>query len=621
MKYPDSLLNKVTRPARYCGGEWNSVQKDWEKAAIRFLLIYPDVYEIGMSNLAIQILYDILNKQSDVLCERTFSPWMDMEGGLRKSTLPLLSLENGRPLKQFDVIGFSLGYELTYTNVLNILDLAGIPVQSAERDSTCPLVIAGGSCCLNPEPLANFVDLFVIGEGEEVINELVDLLRCWKREGGSREDLLKQAAKIDGIYVPSLYDVLYNENGTVTHIEPRNGSAPGRVKRRIVQQLPYPPVRPLVPYLELVHDRAAIEIQRGCSRGCRFCQAGVIYRPVRCRPTDEVVKSAKELLQNTGYSELSLISLSTSDYPQIEELVKRLCPIAAALPLSISLPSLRFDSFSIGLMEALPSRKKSGLTFAPEAGSQRLRTVINKGLSQQSIIDTAGLAAERGWRNIKLYFMVGLPGETEADIKEIISLSKTILEAVRAAAGKQINLKISVTTFVPKAHTPFQWVPQEREEVLNQKFDILKAGLRRLGVSFSWQDPKVSLLEAVMARGDRRLGGVIYRAWKDGCRFDAWSEQFRFELWQEAFRKCGVAPSFYAHRQRPLVEVMPWNLIDTGVNEEFLKREYQFSLEDKETTDCAQGKCNACGLQGVMESCRRKLPQVCESSSVPCIKH
>ena len=605
MTYPDNILYQVTKPARYTGGEWNSIIKDWDKTNIRLALCYPDLYEIGMSNMALPILYDILNSQPDVLAERVFAPWTDMEAAMRKAGIPLLSLESGHQLKDFDIIGFSLDYELTYTNVLNILDLAQIPVLASERNDSHPLIIAGGSCCLNPEPMADFIDFFVIGEGEEVLLELVDSFRQWKKKKASREELLRQVAAIPGVYVPSLYRVEYQADGLVKSITPAAVEAEPVIERRIVTKLPPPVTRPVVPYIEIVHDRGAVEIQRGCTRGCRFCQAGVIYRPLRQRPQQEIIQAVGELIANCGYNEVSLVSLSTSDYPKIEELVASLARNYDNL--ALSLPSLRIDNFSVKLMDSLPSRRKTGLTFAPEAGSERLRRIINKGIAEEEILETAAAAFARGWRSLKLYFMLGLPTETMEDIEEIVQLVDKIRSSGRTAKGGMPQVRISLSTFIPKPHTPFQWVAQESAEQLSAKHELLKQGLRRKGSRLSWQDPEVSLLEAAMSRGDRRLGRVIYDAWRSGSTFDAWNERFNYQNWLDAFKKSGLEPGFYAQRERPLDEPLPWAHIDTGVTSAFLKQEYQRAIEGKETPDCHYKPCNACGLERWQADCQQKL--------------
>jgi radical SAM family uncharacterized protein len=594
----NEILHKVNRPARYTGGEWNAVAKDWEKTPVRIALAYPDTYEIGMSNLAIPILYEIINRQPDALAERVYAPWTDMEAVMRENKIPLFSLESRRPLQDFDIIGFSLGYELGYTNVLNMLDLAGIPILSTERNDSHPLIIAGGSCSLNPEPMADFVDAFVIGDGEEVILEFLDV---WKGEKGrGRKALLRKLAAVPGVYVPCLYEVKYDPDGLVKSIKPAVSEAKASIRRRIINRLPPPPIRPVVPYIEVVHDRGAIEVQRGCTRGCRFCQAGMIYRPVRERPHDEIITAVGEFINNCGYDEISLVSLNTSDYNGIEELIARLTQRYPNL--TLSLPSLRLDRSSIKLVASLPARRRTGLTFAPEAGSERLRCAINKALTEPSLLDTAAAAFERGWTSLKLYFMVGLPTETLEDVAGIVALVDKVRAVGRKAGGRKPTIRVSAGTFVPKPHTPFQWSAQEKEATLRVKQEILQRGLNRKGTRLSWQDPETSLLEAALSRGDRRLSRVIYSAWKLGCRFDAWSEHFNFTNWLKAFQQAGLSPDFYAYRERPPDEILPWSHIDTGISDDFLKRELQRARASQDTPDCRTETCNECGLEDI---CRK----------------
>ena len=604
MLYND-ILQQVTKPARYTGGEWNSIVKDWDKATIRVALSFPDVYEIGMSNIALPILYKMLNSQPDTLAERVYAPWVDMAEALRAAKIPLFSLESKRPLRDFDIIGFSLGYELSYTNVLNMLDLAQLPVLAAERDEACPLIIAGGSCALNPEPMSDFIDVFFIGECEELLPEFMACFREWKESGGAaREELLRRAAAIPGIYVPRFYRAEYHPDGRLKSFTPSAAEASPVIERRLVGELPPPVTDPVVPFIETVHDRGAIEVQRGCSCGCRFCQAGMIYRPVRERPHEEVIGAAGELISNCGYDEVSLVSLNTSDYSGINELVPEL---SRQYPhTALSLPSLRLDSFSVKLMASLPGRSKTGLTFAPEAGSQRLRRVINKNIPEERLVEAATAAFERGWTGLKLYFMLGLPTETEDDVAEIVNMVERVRALGRATSRRTPQIRVSIATFVPKAHTPFQWVAQENEESINAKQEILRQGLRHKSIRLSWNDTKTSLLEAVFSRGDRRLGRVIYEAWRQGCTFDAWSERFDADKWVNAFAGAGLDPFFYARRERALDELLPWSHINTGVTDRFLRQEFQRALEGAETPDCRFETCNACGLQRYHPACRQK---------------
>jgi radical SAM family uncharacterized protein len=598
----EELLFQVSKPARYTGGEWNSIVKKWDATPIHIALAFPDIYEIGMSNLAIQILYDILNKQPDVLAERVFAPWVDMEEVLRSHGIPLYSLETKHPLSEFDVIGFSLGYELTYTNVLNMLDLAGIPVFSRDRTDSHPLIIAGGSCSLNPEPMSDFIDAFFIGEAEESVLEFIDACR---RAGKDRKSLLAELVKVPGIYIPGFYRVRYNSDGTIKEFAAEQEAAGSSIERRIFFAGPGAALKPVVPYIEVVHDRAMLEIQRGCSRGCRFCQAGMIYRPIRELSHEKVVNDLTEIIDNCGYNEVSLVSLSTGDYHDISSLINKLKSKFSGRSINISLPSLRLDKSSLDLIESLPQKRKTTLTFAPEAGSDRLRRAINKNISEELIMDTFATAFQKGWLNLKLYFMIGLPTETYEDVEAIVQLIGKILKL--GNKSRRPRLRINVSTFVPKAHTPCQWLPQDTEDEIVKKQDLLRHGLSKLKLRFSWQDTGISQLEAVLSRGDRRLGAVIHSAWQSGCRFDTWNEHFNFSKWLQALDDNGLDVSFYAHRERSLTETLPWQHIDTGVTVSFLKRELERIREGTDTTDCRRDTCNTCGLQRWSEECRSKL--------------
>ena len=608
----DTLLARVSKPARYTGGEWNSIVKDWDSAPIRFALAYPDVYDIGMSNTGLAILYDLLNHEPDVVAERVYTPWPDMEAEMRRDGVPLWGLETRRSLQDFDVIGFSLSYEMTYTNVLNMLDLAGIPVLASERRDGDPVILAGGSGALEPEPLASFVDAFALGEGEEIILDVADCLRHWKVQGGgSRGELLRRLAGIEGIYVPSLYDVTYNHDHTVRSITPIDPAAPPRVRRRVSQFLPPVVTRPIVPFLQTVHDRAAIEIQRGCTQGCRFCQAGMIYRPVRERSKEEVVEAARELLANTGYDELSLMSLSTTDHTQIAEMVEMLMAEFGERGLRISLPSTRVDSFSVRVAEAVASGKKHTITFAPEAGSQRLRDVINKLVTEEDLLSACENAFKNGWTSIKLYFMVGQPTETNQDVQGIVDVAAKVKAIGKSYVGNRARVRVSTSNFIPKPHTPFQWCAQATAEELEERQQILRIGCRRHGVEFTWNDPKESMLEAILSRGDRRLGAAIYRAWQLGAHFDAWSEYHDWRIWEQSLAECGLEADWYAYRERDLWETLPWDHVDTGVTAAYLRREWQNALTLTKTLDCHREPCNVCGMQNFpAEQCVVKLDEL-----------
>jgi radical SAM family uncharacterized protein len=604
----DSLLPRVQKAARYTGGEWNAVRKDWDACDVRVAFAYPDLYDIGMSNLGLGILYDIVNRREGMLAERVFAPWTDMEALMRAEGVPLWSLESRRPLAEFDILGFSLSYEGTYTNILNMLDLAGLPVLAAERDERHPLVICGGSGALNPDALADFVDVFVLGDGEETIVDIVDFVREWKRQGGGpRDEMLRRLQKIWGIYVPRFYQPRYHPDGTVAAVEPVEDWLPARVTKRFVQQLPPPLTKPIVPFLQTVHDRMAVEIQRGCTQGCRFCQAGMIYRPRLERSPEEVVAAAKALRANTGYDELSLVSLSTTDHSRIVEIVDGLRG-AFGNTIAISLPSMRVDSFSVRISEAVAARGKHSITFAPEAGTERLRMTINKIVTDEDLFRAVDNAFSRGWTNVKMYFMVGQPTETHEDIEGIVALAKRVREIGRSYHGGRARVRVSTSNFIPKAHTPFQWAVQEQPEVLRARHLYLRDALKKAGVQFTWEDPEHSLLEAVLSRGDRRLGKAIHAAWRGGARFDAWHEHYDWARWLRAFDETGLDPAFYAYRPPDLWGKFPWSHINIGVTESYLRAEWLRTLKHETTPDCHKQPCNVCGVQNQnAEDCLSRL--------------
>lgn len=595
----EQVLLQVQKPARYTGGELNSVVKAPAGVRIRFAFCFPDLYEVGMSHLGMKILYGLFNEQEDVWCERVFAPDTDMEALMRERGIPLFGLESREPIREFDFVGFTLQYELSYTGVLNMLDLAGIPLHAAERGDDCPLVVGGGPCVCNPEPLADFFDLFTLGEGEEVNLELFDLYRRHKQKGFRRAEFLRQAARIEGVYVPSLYEVSYREDGTVASVTARDG-APQRVRKRILVDMDaaYYPEKVVVPFIDIVHDRAMSEIFRGCIRGCRFCQAGFIYRPVREKSVDTIDRQSRALCESTGYEEFSLSSLSTSDYTGLSELLPRLLDWAEPEHTNISLPSLRVDGFSEELAARLNVLRRSGLTFAPEAGTQRLRDAINKNLSEEEILDTARKAFAGGWTTVKLYFMMGLPTETLEDVAGIAALGQKIVDCYYAnpnkPKGKSVTVSISVSCFVPKPFTPFQWEPQDTAEQLKEKQAHLRASLTTRKISLSWHDADVSFLEGVLARGDRRLGPVIEGAWRRGCKLDSWSQYFSLAAWMEALEEAGLDPAFYANRRRSFEEVFPWDHLDYGVTKSFLMRENEKAYQSRTTPHCRQ-QCSGCG--------------------------
>ena len=595
----EQLLLTVQKPGRYSGGEVNQVVKDKSADTVRFAFCFPDTYEIGMSHLGMKILYSLFNERDDIWCERVFAPWTDFEKVMRENDIPLYALESRDSIRNFDFVGFTLQYELSYTNILLMLDLGGIPLKAADRDDSWPIIVAGGPCTCNPEPLADFFDIFFLGEGEKVDLEVIDLYKKNKANGGTKQDFLRAAAQIKGVYVPSLYDVTYNDDKTVKAITPKF-NAPPTVEKRIEENLDetYYPDKFVVPYIEAVHDRAVQEVFRGCIRGCRFCQAGYIYRPVREKSPAVVNRQARALCQSAGYDEMSLSSLSTSDYTRLEEMLDEMLSWTECEKISLSLPSLRIDNFSEDLMKKVNRLKKSGLTFAPEAGTQRLRDVINKNITENDILGTCATAFRGGYTAVKLYFMMGLPTETDQDIVGIADLAQKIVDLYYSLPerpkGKAVNVSISVANFVPKPHTPFQFEPQITREEMMRRQRLLKDSIKSKKITFNYHENRTSFLEGVFARGDRKLGAVIESAYKKGCRFDGWDECFNLDAWLEAFDECDVAPEFYANRTRPFDEITPWDHLDYRITKDFLIRENMAAHAEKTTPNCRE-KCAGCG--------------------------
>ena len=604
----DNLLDHVQKPARYMGGEMNAILKDPDQVAIRYAFAFPDVYEVGMSHLGARILYDIINKHEDALCERVFIPWVDMIDLMRKENVPLFTLESRSPVRSFDMLGITLQYEMSYTNILEILDLSGIPLHTEDRTWDDPIVIAGGPCAFNPEPLYRFIDAFSIGDGEISTLETIEVVKQCKAEGVSRQECLRRLSKLRGVYVPSLYEVTYNEDGTLKSFDPIEEGVPRTVVKNMIADLDTAsyPESVIVPFMEIVHDRINIEVLRGCTRGCRFCQAGMIYRPVRERSMAHILELAEKLIDETGYEEVTLSSLSTGDYSCLPQLAHEMMERFAEKRVALSLPSLRLDSDLKATLEETQKVRKSSLTYAMEAGTQRLRDVINKGISEENLVSSVSDAFGSGWSSVKLYFMFGLPTETYEDLDGISDLANKVVrcyfDTPKHIRAKGLRVNCSASCFVPKAFTPFQWEPQDTIEEFQEKQKHLCRIMRIKGVEFNWHEPQVSFLEAVFARGDRRTADALEAAWRLGCRFDGWTDQFKFDKWMEAFEQTGVDPKFYANRRREKEELLPWAFIDAGVTQNFLWRERERAVNAQPTPDCRKG-CQGCGLKRFEGAC------------------
>ena len=601
----DDVLFRVEKPARYIGGELNSYNKDLKDIDIRYAFCFPDVYEVGMSHLGMKILYYILNERKDTFCERVFAPWPDMGKIMREENIPLYGLESKDPIKDFDFIGFTLQYEMSYTNILNMLDLAGVTIKASERGEEEPIVMCGGPCAYNPEPLYNIADMFVLGEGEELNTKILNLYKKYKGKGKKKE-FLREASKIRGVYIPSLYEVTYKEDNTIKEFKPIYDDVPKKVKKVIVNNINdvvYPD-KFVVPYTDIVHDRIVLETFRGCTRGCRFCQAGMIYRPVREKKTEALLELSDDLIKNTGYDEITLSSLSICDYSDIQNLVFSMVERHKEGKVGVTLPSLRIDSFSVDLIKEIQKVRKTGLTFAPEAGSQRMRDVINKGVTEENLMTSVKSAFEAGWSTIKLYFMLGLPYETLEDVMGIAELGQKVVgkyyEVPKEIRKKGLKVTISTSIFVPKPFTPFQWAPQDTMEEVRKKIEALRGNIKSKQITYNWHESLVSYMEAIFARGDRRLCDVLIKAFEKGARFDGWNQYFYFNIWKEALEECNVDGDFYAYRQREYDEILPWDFVDTGVSKEFLMRENERAKKAEVTPDCRQG-CKNCGVNVNLE--------------------
>ena len=615
----ERILPRVNKPGRYTGGEYNQIIKDWAEVDYKVALAFPDIYDLGMSNLGLMIFYDIINKHRNLLAERTYNPWTDMEAMMRQQGLPLFSLETKHPIRDFDMLAISLPYEQLFTNALTLLDLAGMPIRAEERDASYPLVIAGGHACYNPEPMSPFIDVFVIGEGEEAILKLIGVMRAASHL--DRETQLRYVAQIEGCYVPRFYDVTYHCNGTIKEIIPNMPEAPAKVMKTIVPVMPPPVTNFIIPFIETVHNRAPIEIMRGCTRGCRFCHAGMVTRPVRERPVEEVLAAMDEILEKTGYEEIALLSLSSSDYTNVLELTEKIGKRFGHLGLNISLPSLRTESVSTQLMDNLGDSKRGGFTLAPEAATEKMRNIINKYVSHEELLETAREIYRRDWRTIKLYFMIGHPMEEMEDVEAIIDLAKQVLAEGRKVHGNKASVNVGVSTFIPKPHTPFQWEPMDEIAAVEAKLSLLKQEIRGNGLRLRWNDPKESLFEGFLARGDRRMAQVVELAWQRGAKFDAWYEHFNEDAWYGAMADIGLEPRFYTHRKRMIDEIFPWEHIDIAVTKKFLTQDYLMSQEQETRIDCRH-QCFACGILPKLKELRRETAvSAWECPPVPTRKH